>query len=113
MAITVQTFTKWAIGIQDKETDKTGVKHIAKIVPSLFCATRYANEARYCVEDRTLLEERRLQPRQKNVVFKHILHLDVPRDIVVQKIIRLRALQNVSVGLKVCADYGAAYMFPQ
>lgn len=113
MAVTVQTFTKWATQIPDKVTVGSRVERTAWIVPAPFCATRYVNDARYYVGDRTPLGERGLQPHQKNVDFEQMLYTDNPRDIVDHKIMRLQALQNISAVENFDADYNAAYMFPQ
>lgn len=60
MSALVQTFTKCAVRIPDKETEGDRTKHTAWIVPASFGAKRYVNDARYRARERNAVEDRRL-----------------------------------------------------
>lgn len=80
---------------------------------SSHCATSYVKGSRYCIEDRTLVGERRLQPPQKSVELEQMLYTDNSRDKVYHNIVRQQALRNVSAGEAFHVNYGSAYMFLQ
>lgn len=112
MSVAFQKVTKWAVSIPDRVMDGTGTEKSAWIVPTQFHAARYVNGAKYFVAQITLVEERVLQTRRKDVDFEQTFFPNGPQYFAGHKIVRLRALQNISEREEVHAAYGKSYKFP-
>lgn len=50
----MQTFTRWTIQILDRVTNETRFRRTERLFFAPFCVTKYVNDARYCVGERTL-----------------------------------------------------------
>lgn len=104
-----QTLTKWAVHIPYKATNWNDMEQTVCIVPALFCAKRYVNDARYRVGHRTALDGRRSRPRESNVVFEQIFCSNSQLQCADQNSMTSKAFQNVCCGEMFCADYGESY----
>lgn len=89
-------------------TNKTGIKQTAWIVPPS-SAVQCVNDARHCVENRTIVEERRLQPCRENVDFENSLCLNGTKNLAESMIKRLRFLETISAKEEFYANHGDSY----
>lgn len=67
--VTIEGFRKWANQLLEKVNDRDGNEHTIWTVPSLFCAIKCINDARYFPGGNTPDAERWRNPKEKNVQF--------------------------------------------
>lgn len=81
------------------------------IIIAQFWTTRYMDDARYCVGDRTPVEDRILRPHQDNEVFEQMSCPNSPLVYASQIIMTLKGSGSIFIHEEFNADYSENYTF--
>lgn len=111
MQLTVETFWMWANKLQENVTVTNGVDHNIWIVPALFRARRYLNDARYLSGDTTTNSERWENRRQNIFKFLQSKSPSPPTEFSSFRFLSIQALRNIFVREKLLVHYGIKYDF--
>lgn len=112
MSVTVKWLPEWAVHIPENMTDGNETEQTVWMIPAVFCDTRYVDDARYPVAERTIVEERKLRPSQNKLFLNKTVYHNRSLEYVDHDIKNSKALRNICIGEELYADYEERHSFP-